>query len=267
MEALGHVEIHIQDYAHPGKLKPDTFDIAELRETLTCVEDMLFPDKKQERPTITMQIKNGSVVERFTTCLPAVARFSGILALVINLQELRGLDKKTAESFMKLQAYSSKNGRSISLTTSEDKSELRITPETKYDHYDDVMWMDTEFFFYGEIVNAGGKNDPNIHLDVPGRGVLKISTDRKLLSGQKENLLYKTVGVHAKGQRNIANGEIGSLSLIKFIDYTPTWDEDYINGLMEKGSKAWEGVDPDTWLLVWRFAPEESREEVSAGLE
>ncbi|NMA21830.1 MAG: hypothetical protein GX927_14745 [Lentisphaerae bacterium] len=250
MEALGHVEIHIQDYANPGKLKTDTFDIAELRETLTCVEEMLFPDKKQERPMITLQILNGSVIERFTTSLTAVARFSGILALVINLQELHGLDKKTAESFMKLQAYSVKNNRSIALSTSENQSKLKITPESKYDHYDDGAWTETEFFFYGEIVDAGGKSNPNIHLDVPEKGVLTISTKKEILSDQKENLLYKTVGVHAKGKKNIISGDIdvGSLSLIKFIDYVPAWDENYINGLIEKGSKVWSGIDVDTWL-------------------
>ncbi len=250
MEALGHVEIHIQDHLNLGKLNPDTFDIAELRDTLMYVEDLLFPDKKQGRPRITLQIEAGSVVERFTTSLSAVARFSGVLALVANLQHLQGLDKRTAEPFIRLQAYSIKNGRSISLTTSESNSELKITPETKYDHYDDGAWTDTEFFFYGEIVDAGGKNSPNIHLDVPEKGVLTISTSKQVLSEQQENLLYKTVGVHARGKRNIISGdiEVGSLSLIKLIDYAPAWDENYINGLVAKGSKTWREIDPDIWL-------------------
>lgn len=48
-------------------LSPDNFDIRELKKLLDGIEDMLFPNSKQGRPTITYSVESGSVRNIFRT--------------------------------------------------------------------------------------------------------------------------------------------------------------------------------------------------------
>ena len=65
-----------------------------------------------------------------------------------------------------------------------------------------------------------------------------------------ENLLYKEYGVRAKGKQSLATGEIdmSSLKLISLRGFRPVYDENYLNGLIAKASKSWEGVDVERFL-------------------
>ncbi len=42
------------------------------------------------------------------------------------------------------------------------------------------------------------------------------------------------------------------LESIQLPDYNPKYDEDYLNKLISKAKKNWEGIDKDEWLLNLR---------------
>lgn len=68
------------------------------------------------------------------------------------------------------------------------------------------------------------------------------------------NLLYKEYGVRVKGKQNVETGEIdkSSLILLELIDYSPRYDEQYLNNLIEKANHKFNGLDSDKWLAELR---------------
>jgi len=123
---------------------------------------------------------------------------------------------------------------------------LSITAETDFKRTE-KLWAESEFYFYGKVQSAGGKTDAAIKIDVKGKGLLTIATEKELLENMENNLLYHNYGVRAKGRQNIATGEIDrhSLVLVSLIDYEPKFDENYLNGLIKKASPAFKGIDVD----------------------
>lgn len=67
-------------------------------------------------------------------------------------------------------------------------------------------------------------------------------------------MLYKKYGVRAVGKQNIETGEIdkSSLKLVELIDFTPKYDDEYLNSLILKAKAHWKNIDADEWLTKYR---------------
>lgn len=168
----GTIEIHITGKNGNESLSPDNFDIRELKKLLDGIEDMLFPNSKQGRPTITYSVESGSVRNIFRTSWQTVVSFTAVLNLIASEQSIDNLEVTTARAFETIQQSAKQSNYSFEFTTSQvDNAILIITPETNFFRNED-LWADAEFFFYGELINAGGKNDPNIHLVTKETGTL-----------------------------------------------------------------------------------------------
>lgn len=126
---------------------------------------------------------------------------------------------------------------------------LVISTETSWRRTEDT-WVESEFYFYGELTDAGGKSRPNIHIDTKQMGSVTIQTDRNFLKAKEKNLLYRPFGVRAKGRQHLQTGEIEqqSLELIELIDIQKKYDEDYLDRLIERATASWKDVDADEWL-------------------
>lgn len=74
------------------------------------------------------------------------------------------------------------------------KSRLRIDRTTRFER-DEKLWVDAEFCLYGELVDAGGKSSPNIHLGTEEFGVLRIATGGRPIFLVRRNWLCDTVAV------------------------------------------------------------------------
>lgn len=61
MEKTGYIEIRITGSKGNLELSPDTYDIREIISILENAENLLFPNDKKERPTISYKIEQGSV--------------------------------------------------------------------------------------------------------------------------------------------------------------------------------------------------------------
>ncbi len=115
----------------------------------------------------------------------------------------------------------------------------------------EAIWADAEFYFYGKVTNAGGKDKANIHLFVEDIGTIRIQTPISFLEQYEENMLYKTFGIRATGKQHSETGEIDTLTLkfVELIDYQPKYDEIYLKTLRDKAKRSWLGnIDPDSWL-------------------
>lgn len=250
MDKVGEIEIRIVGKSGNLDLTPDNYDIKHIANILQNVEDLLYPNKKNNRPLITYDIKEGSVKHIFKTPIQYIIGFSAILTQIQESNSIDFLYIKTAQAIENMQQLSQEKNYEFQFKTSiKNETELLINPSTKFFRTESI-WVDAEFYFYGILTNAGGKNKANIHLDTFDFGSIIINTGKNFLEGQEKNLLYKKYGVRAEGKQNIETGEIDtkSLKLIELINYNPKFDEDYLTSLISKAKKSWSGVDSDKWL-------------------
>lgn len=254
MEKIGEIEIRVLGKSGNQDLSPANYDIKHIATLLQNVEDLLFPTNKKDRPVITYDIQEGSVRHLFKTSIQAVIGFSAVLSQVQAKQSIDFLELKTARAIENIQHSARQKDYQFQIKTSfSDSFELAITPKTTFIRTENI-WVDAEFYFYGILKDAGGKNKANIHLDTDDFGYLSIETGEKFLKEREENLLYKKYGVRAKGKQNIETGEIDtkSLHLVELIDYQPKFDRDYLDSLIKKAKGHWKNVDADEWLLNLR---------------
>ena len=218
-------------------LSPTNFDIGQIRFLLDEVENLLYPDKKKrkDRPVISYEMKEGSVINIFRTSLQNVLMFSSMLGAVEqNSGSIDKLEVNSAQALENLQAFALRHNYDIEIGTSDKPRRVfKISPLTHYVRRD-----------------AGGKDKANIHLDTKNAGTLTIRTNKEYLADYKGNPLYKKFGVRVRAKKNILTGDIdkSTLTLIELLDYQPRYDEDYLKSLITKATPKWKGVNADEWL-------------------
>ncbi|MBA3706209.1 MAG: hypothetical protein H0W84_10010 [Bacteroidetes bacterium] len=251
MEKLGYIQIRIEGKKGNKDLSPDNYDIREIITLLENAENLLFPNDKKDRPNISYAIEAGSIKHIVKTTMQSIIGFNAILGQISAEQNIDFLDLNTAKAVEKFQEISKSHNYNFSLTTSVSKTNsLNITPKTKF-YRSEYLWVDAEFYFYGKITDMGGVGRSNIHIATKEFGNLTIQTNKDFLEHYEKNPLYKRFGIRAVGKQNVETGEIDKNTLVfkEIVEYTPKFDEDYLNGLITKASKSWKDIkDADVWL-------------------
>ena len=251
MEKVGFIEIKITGSKGNLNLSPDNYDIRELITMLENAENLLYPKDKKERPIISYRIEEGSVKHIFKTSIQYIIGFNAVIGMVSQAQSIDFLDFKTATAFENIQHTAAKKNYTFDIKTSLDQTN-KVTVDNKTRFYrTEAIWADAEFYFYGKITNAGGKDKANIHISTEEIGTVRIQTPISFLEKYDENLLYKSFGIRATGKQHSETGEIdtSTLKFIELVDYQPKYDEQYLNTLIEKASKNWVNIkDKDVWL-------------------
>ncbi len=252
MNALGEIEIKIEGMVGAQKLTPGLVDIEEIRVILGEASDLLFPtEKRSQRPLISYEIIEGSVRHKFRTLMQTVIGFGAVIGQVGAVGNIDFLHERSASAIETLQKLAVAKNYVVTLSANEQR--LRIDRDTHFVRQEQV-WVDAEFYLYGELTNAGGKSSPNIHLDTEEYGTLRIAVEKDYLRSGDKNLLYKKFGVRVAGRQNLKTFEMDphSLRFIELLDYDAAYSESYLDGLMEKATSAWSGVDADAWLRELR---------------
>jgi hypothetical protein len=251
MEKTGHIEIRISGFSGNLELSPDNYDIREIMVVLENAENLLFPYDKKDRPVLSYKIEEGSVRHIFKTSVQFIIGFNAILGQINSVQNIDFLDQPTAKAIENFQTLAVKNDLTFAISTSIAESNvLTINRSTKYIKTQS-LWVEAEFYFYGKLTNAGGKDKANIHILTEELGTLRIETPIEFLEKYEENLLYKTFGIRAVGKQHIETGEIdrSTLRFVELIDYQPKYDEDYLRAIRNKAVKSWlNDIDPDKYI-------------------
>lgn len=253
MNALGEIEIHIEGRVGAQKLTPALVDIDEIRAILGEAADLLFPtEKRSQRPVISYEISEGSVRHRFRTLMQTVIGFGAVIAQVGAEGHINFLHERTAAAVESLQRVAREKDYVVTLKANEQS--LRIDRTTHYERSEQV-WVEAEFYLYGELTNAGGKSSPNIHLDTKEHGTLRIAVEKDYLRQGEKNLLYKKFGVRVAGRQNLKTFEMdpNSLRFIELLDQDGAYSQAYLDSLLQRAASAWTGVaDADAWLAEIR---------------
>jgi hypothetical protein len=251
VEKIGFIEIKITGSKGNLDLSPDNYDIRELINILENAENLLFPGDKRDRPNISYKIEEGSVKHILKTSIQHIIGFNAIIGQINQVQNIDFLDLATAKAFENIQDIATKRNYVFSIKTSlYGTNEVRVDSKTRY-YRTEAYWADAEFYFYGKITNAGGKDKANIHVFTEELGTVRIQTPISFLERYDENILYKTFGIRVTGKQHSETGEIdaSTLKFIELVDYQPKYDETYLKSLRDKAKKSWLGtIDPDKWL-------------------
>lgn len=255
MEDSGKIEIRVIGRVGNEPLSPDNFDIREIKSLFDVVETLLYPNQKIGRAPISYSLEPGSVRNVFKTTLQSAATFIAIVSLVHQTGSLDGLEINTARAFQEVQKSAIRNGFSYEFgTPGNSMPSLVISNRTSY-YINENLWADAEFYFYGVLVNAGGKDKTNIHLSTKDNGLITIATEKEFLEEREDNVLYKHFMVRAAGKQNITSGAIdmSSLRLLELSPYNPVYNEQYLSGLIKRASAKWADIgDADQWLSAIR---------------
>lgn len=251
MEKIGFIEISIRGSIGNVDLSPDNYDIREIIAILENAENLLYSGDKKDRPTITYSIEEGSVKHILKTSIQHIIGFNAIIGQINQVKNIDFLDLNTAKAFENIQDIATKRNYTFNIKTSLNQTnEVQVDVSTRY-YRTESIWADAEFYFYGKITNAGGKDKANIHIYTEELGTVRIQTPIGFLEHYSDNLLYKTFGIRATGKQHSETGEIdtSTLKFVELLDYQPKYDELYLKTLREKAKKTWLGnIDPDQWL-------------------
>lgn len=251
MEKIGFIEIRVTGSKGNLDLSPNNYDIREIRSILENAENLLYPGAKGNRPNISYQIEAGSVRHIFKTSIQYIISFNAVIGQVTAVQNIDFLDVDTAKAFENIQDIATKRNYTFNIRTSLDNTnEVKVDNTTRY-YRSEAIWADAEFYFYGKVTNAGGKDKANIHVYTEELGTVRIQTPISFLEKYENNLLYKSFGIRAMGKQHSETGEIdtSTLRFVELVDYQPKYDEQYLKALRDKAKKSWLGnIDPDSWL-------------------
>jgi hypothetical protein len=249
MEKKGYIEIRIAGKRGNLDLSPENFDINEISSVLEQVENLLFPNDKTNRPIISYAIEEGSVKHKFMTTIQAIIGFNAILGQINTNQTIDFLDLRTSQAIETFQNTAVKKDYTFNILTSLEESKGLFIDKSTHFYRNSSIWVDAEFYFYGKITNAGGKEKANIHILTEEFGTLRIETPIEFLEKQEANMLYKPFGIRAIGKQHSETGEIDKsfLKFIEIVDYHADYDEIYLKKLRQKAS--WlKDIKPDSWL-------------------
>ncbi len=250
MQPIGTLEISIKGLKGNQPLTPDNYDIREIISIIQNAEALLYPDGRRERPLISYQITEGSVMHSFKTSLHRIIEVNAHLGELSRTHSVDFLDSKAKQAIENFQNIATKHHYTFDIKTSlHNTNYLRIDKTTHF-HRSEALWVESEFYFYGKIISAGGKETASIAIDDEELGIIKIQTPIDFLEHYSDNLLYKTVGIRATGKQNAETGELDSqtLTFAELLDYAPKYDEPYLKALRNKAKTWLLGIDADTWL-------------------
>ncbi len=250
-EKLTTLEFAVDDLVHGQPLTPETVDLPTLRGFLEDVETLI----KGNHPGTTLadsrvQVKEGSL--KLVTAVGALlaAEVQADLEKLESTGNLDTLHPKRAEVIERWQTRARRSPSRIYWVPLGDGSRFRISNESRLEHFGEKEWVRVEKNLVGRVVDLGGKQNPNVHLVLPGSGKsLRVNATEEQIGAEEKNQVFKDVMLQIEAEQHLRTGELRNLRLIRFLPYTAEVDEEALARLWQKGREAWKDVGPaDKWV-------------------
>lgn len=135
-----------------------------------------------------------------------------------------------------------------------DLQPVRISHDTDFHSSDQDQWVAVEKYVLGRVVDIGGTARSNVHviLDDTGKRLIAESTEQYLRE-QRRNFLYHRVQLRIRAEENTLTGELRNERLLEFVGEGPSYDEQELEQLVEKGTRSWADVpDSVAWVREQR---------------
>ncbi len=254
MKGQKTLHIRISGRRDNQSLRPGLLDVDEWIKTLENARNLLVPDGKG-RPSIRIEVEEGSVLFKVTTVAALVIQTQALLAEVNSTRDIGLLHKKQADALSFFQQVASKEHFTITFGEQVEQPVLSLEKGTELKLITEELWVDAELYVKGKITNIGGKTQPNIHVDTSDYGLsgLMVNASEEQLAKEEKNRLYKQQELRIRIKQNVQTGEYDPKSavLIAFVDQNDTLEsaDDYLDRLIEEATPHWEAAgDLDKWL-------------------
>ena len=249
MDNEGTISIRIVGQHNGKPISPDNYDIRLAHNVIGNIMLLLGDQLKDKSQTNVFSIQEGSLVNVVKTTKQRAVEIAAMLSMFGTTLNIDALEANTSKAMNVFRDLAIRNNIEFSISTSETNGEpLSINPNIHFIH-DENAWVESEFYFFGRLIDAGGKDKPNIHL-ATNFATLTIHAERDYLAGLEKNPLYKEYGVTVRGKQNIYTGEIDykTLTLIKLQGFSLIFNESYLNEKIVLASQTWNDVDVDEYI-------------------
>lgn len=226
-------------------ISPENTTLPLLNEFVQQVMTFLKGKKHIDLSKTRSSIKKGSLALRISNDDGLLDDAFKDYDLLLKGGSINDIDSIRAKVVQQWQSNSKNNdNRSYVLLVNDNirkNSELVISKETNFVIIGN-NWVDVDLYLYGKVFDLGGKNRPNVHIELENGNTIKIQTNSNLLSTDEENRLYKKQLVRIKAKRNIESHQLREENLVSFVYYNPEFDEKSFNEISEKATQAWSSV-------------------------
>lgn len=242
---LTPLEFSLEDLVGEKPLTPETVDLPTLRGFLDEVETLI----KGDVPSATLadsrvRIEEGSLKVVALVSILLAADVKADIAKLDETGDLDAIQPKRAQIIERWQARARRSPtRAYVISDEKHEREVRIANTSGFQHGSENAWIAVEKYLTGKVVDAGGKQNPNVHLVLTDSGddVVVQATEQQL-GGEKDNQLYKEVTLRVQAEQHLRTKALRNIRLLQFLPGAAEIDEQALASLWEKGQKAWEGV-------------------------
>ena len=242
---LTELEFSLEDAIGGRPLTMLTVDLPTLRGFLEEVEKLIRGDVPGASLSDSrLRLEDGSVKLVALVAQLLAADVQGDLAKLNEKGDLDAIQPRRAEVIEQWQARARRfPNRAYSIQTSAASRALRIANTSQFQHGSENAWVGVEKYLAGKVVNAGGKQDPNVPLVTtnPGESV-RISATEQQLGAEKENQLYKDVTLRVQAEQHMRTKALRNIRLIQFLAQATEADQRTLANLWQKGREAWRDV-------------------------
>lgn len=246
---LTELEFSLDDVIGGRPLTIETVDLPTLRGFFEEVEKIIKGDVPGASLSDSrVRIEEGSVKLVTLVAHLLAADVRSDLAKLDETGDLDAIQPRRAEVVEQWQARTRRfPSRSYSIQTNPHtvapRPPLRIANTSQFQHGSENAWVSVEKYLAGKVVNAGGKQDPNVHLVLADTGEsVRVSATEQQLGAEKENQLYKDVTLRVQAEQHVRTKALRDIRLIQFLAQASEADERALANLWQKGREAWRGV-------------------------
>ena len=243
----------IEDTVFDNDLSPTNVTLPMVSDFLKQITTFLKGSERPDLSKVKAKFEKGSLavgIEYEEDILDSAYK---VFVHLKTSKDLRHIDTARSAVIKKWQLEAQNNeSRRYCLATPDSpiNREIRVIIDEKTKFVDmEPLWAEEELYLYGHIYDIGGKNDPNVHIELENGKSLKVDTSKNFLLHDNKNRIYKNQLVRIVAKRNMDTNELKEERLISFEDYSPQFDEEEFEQVSKKARIAWKSVeDPVQWV-------------------
>lgn len=253
---LTELEFKFEDVGAGQPVTSKTVDLPTLRLFLQEIEELIKGDEPgASLADSRVRIEDASVRIVALVASLLAADYQADMARLSEKFDLDVIQLKRAKIIERWQGRVQRSpSRSYSLGATPRSPEIRIQSTSQFQHGSENAWVSVEKYITGRILDAGGKQDPNVHLELSESGkTIRVDATEQQLGGEKDNLLYKVVSLRVQAEQNLRSKDLRNVRLIQFLPQSAEVDEQALAALWQKGRTAWKDVESAAgWVEVLR---------------
>lgn len=237
-------EISIKGKRNGMPLMPRSLDVDEWVSMFVHARNLLFPEGRKGQ-SVNIDILGNGVQLKLIAEASAVVQAEALLSELGQNFQMSILHPRQADAIEHFQTMAEKHHFSYQIGRRTKTSRGFFIDRNTILEKSEELWLPIEMYVTGIIVNAGGKSNPNVHLDTKEFGTIVIGASHELLKRDEKNRLYKRQQIRVRILQNQQSGKYDkkSAELIEFVESGSNGEtpDEYLDRLTQLAAVDWKG--------------------------